>query len=80
VSYFRREKTRFEERNLYEKATFLLGATCLPKDEFNAWIGAVRPNLNRPLDHLYCDWVKSKNGKLREVLKARQATVSDSTP
>jgi hypothetical protein len=77
VNYFRREKTRFEERNVYEKATFLLGATCLPKDEFSAWIGAIRPNLNRPLDHLYCDWVKSKNGSLNEVVKARQALIKE---
>lgn len=76
VNYFRRQKTRFEENN-YEKSAFILGATCLPKDEFETWIGAIRPNLSRPLDRLFCDWAKSKGGKLRDVLDARSQLLRD---
>jgi hypothetical protein len=71
VNYFRRQKTRFDERNLFEKSAFMLGATCLPRDEFEKWIGAIRPNMTRPLERLFCDWIKAKRGILREVLDAR---------
>lgn len=77
VNYFRRQKTRFEERNNYEKCAFILGATCLPKDEFETWIGAIRPNMTRPLERLYCDWAKTKSGKLRDVLEKRLALIRD---
>jgi hypothetical protein len=78
VNFFRRGKTRFEEWNVFEKNHFMLGATCLPKDEFANWIGAVKPNLRRPLDALFCDWIKGKNGQLALILDARNA--ANSTP
>lgn len=71
VNFFRRQKARFDERNLFEKFPFMLGATCLPKDEFDSWIGAVRANMTRPLERLFCDWVKTKRGELSAVLDAR---------
>jgi reverse transcriptase-like protein len=77
VNYFRRQKTRFDERNLFEKSTFMLGATCLPKDEFETWIGAVRANMTRPLEKIYCDWIKTKNGRLNEVLGARSTLAKE---
>ncbi|WP_025033356.1 RNA-directed DNA polymerase [Bradyrhizobium sp. DOA9] len=71
VNFFRRNKTRFEELNVFEKGHFMLGATCLPRDEFTNWISAVKPNLHRPLDARFCDWAKSKRGKLPEIVSAR---------
>ena len=49
VNFFRRHKAKFDERNNFEKTAFMLGATCLPKDEYENWIGAIRPNMNCPL-------------------------------
>ncbi len=77
VNFFRRQKTRFEERNAYEKSAFMLGATCLPKDEFETWIGAIRPSMGRPLERLFCDWVKGKSGMLQEILDARAELFRD---
>jgi hypothetical protein len=77
VNFFRRQKTRFDERNNYEKSAFILGATCLPKDEFETWIGAIKPNMHRPLERLFCDWVKTKSGKLLEILDARSQLLRD---
>ncbi|MET4214878.1 hypothetical protein ABIB00_000062 [Bradyrhizobium sp. LB14.3] len=71
VNFFRKNKTRFEELNGFEKHHFMIGATCLPKDEFINWIGAVKPNLDRPLDARFCDWVKTKNGELEKIVEAR---------
>lgn len=71
VNFFRKNKTRFEEFNVFEKGHFMLGATCLPKDEFVNWISAVKPNLRRPLDARFCDWIKDKSGKLNAILDER---------
>ena len=77
VNYFRRQKARFDERNNFEKLAFMLGATCLPKDEFDTWVNAVKPNMTRPLDRLFCDWVKTKRGALTGVLDARTALLKE---
>lgn len=71
ANFFRKNKTRFEELNGFEKHHFILGATCLPSDEFTTWIGAVKPGLTRPLDARFCDWMKTKCGKLGEIVAAR---------
>jgi hypothetical protein len=49
----------------------MLGATCLPKDELDAWIKAIKPNMNRPLEILFCDWLKTKSGQLEIILNQR---------
>lgn len=77
VNYFRRQKTRFEERNLFEKCSFMLGATCLPKDEFETWVGAVRANMVRPLEKLFCDWAKTKHGELHNIIYTRSELVRE---
>ena len=77
INFFRRNKTRFDQQNSFEKFSFLLGATCLPKDEFETWVSAVRIGLDRPLDRLFCDWVQSKCGKLANLIEARENIVRD---
>ena len=62
TNYFRRNKTRFEQKNAFEKYHFVLGATCLPADEFRAWLSAISGGMARPLDQLFCNWVKGKEG------------------
>jgi hypothetical protein len=71
VNYFRKHKTRFDEKNLFEKYAFLLGATCLPKDEFETWVRAMKSSMNRPLDRMFCDWVIGKRGKLGDIVRER---------
>jgi hypothetical protein len=71
VNFFRRQKARFDEKNNFEKYAFMFGATCLPKDEFENWVGAVRASMNRPLDRLFCDWIKTKNDVLYEMIASR---------
>ena len=71
LSYFRKHKTRFEERNAFEKYYFLLGASCLPEDEFKTWTKTVKGAMKRPLDQLFCTWVLTKRGLLREVIRKR---------
>ena len=71
ANFFRRHKARFDERNSFEKSAFMIGATCLRRDELETWVSAVKQTMTRPLDHLFCDWIKTKAGKLSEILQAR---------
>lgn len=77
VNYFRKHKTKFDSLGEFTKSSFVLGATCLPKDEFSSWVEAVRPRLRRPLDDLYCKWAKTKSGKLKETLASLQKPAPD---
>jgi hypothetical protein len=72
VNFFRKHKTKFDGLSEFAKSSFILGATCLPNDEFSTWVDAMKPRLKRPLGALFCKWVKSKNGKLRETLSLLQ--------
>ena len=77
LNFFRRNKTRFEQKNVFEKYYFLLGASCLPADEYRTWVGAVRGNMTRPLDRLFCNWVQTKQGKLAELIQQRTVLTRD---
>lgn len=68
VAYFRRQKTKFDQFSKFEQYALMLGASCLPKDEFETWIDAIKAGMVHPLDKLYCDWVKEKQGKFNDVL------------
>ena len=71
VNFFRRNKTRFEEKSTLEKGAFLIGATCLPSDEFQAWISAIKPTTDRAIDQSFCDWVRTKSGRLKDIIETR---------
>jgi hypothetical protein len=73
VNYFRRNKTRFEELSPLTKFSFILGASCLPRGEYEAWIGAIKGRMRAPLEGLFCDWAKSKNGQIANLLDDRIA-------
>jgi hypothetical protein len=75
--YFRRNKTRFEQKNAFEKYHFLLGATCLPLDEFNIWLSDMKGSMSRPLDQLFCNWVETKRGGIAEIIRERSILARD---
>ena len=68
VNYFRKNKTKFDGLGAYEKSAFILGATCLPKDEYSNWLGAIKPKQKQPLEKLYCEWAKKKCGLLADTI------------
>lgn len=74
VNYFRRKKTSFDNLQQPVKYAFILAASCLPKDEYRTWVGAIRPRMNRPLDSLYCKWAQDSWGKLDFLLTSSAAT------
>ena len=70
VAYFRKNKTRFDQFARFEQYALILGATCLPKDEYETWVDAVKGGMSTPLDKLFCEWAKSKQGNFKSVIVA----------
>lgn len=60
--YFRTKKTNINSLSYHELPYFLYGATCLPDDEFNAWVKGIKPSLPDELLKLFSDWL-CKNRK-----------------
>jgi hypothetical protein len=77
INHFRRNKTKFDGIGVFSKLPFILGASCLPKDEYETWINAIKGRMNRPLDSLFCQWAKSKAGKLDKLLVASVPKVDE---
>lgn len=68
VAYFRKNKTRFDQFSMFERYALILGAACLPKDEYETWVDAVKGGMVQPLDKSFCDWAKSKQGNFISVI------------
>ena len=49
-------KGEIDELTDWLKPAFLYGATCLPKDEYEVWLGNVKQRMSFPLADLFCDW------------------------
>lgn len=77
VVYFRKNKTRFEQFGRFEQYALILAASCLPKDEYETWLGAIKPGMIAPLDGMFCDWAKSKQGNLKAVVASVSSIVAD---
>lgn len=68
IAYFRKNKTRFDQFSRFEQYALIVGATCLPKDEYETWVDAVKGGMSHPIDKLYCDWAKSKQGSFGDLI------------
>lgn len=77
VVYFRKNKTRFEQFGKFEQYALILGASCLPEDEYETWLGAIKPGLVGPLDPMFCDWAKTKHNGLAAVISSVTSIFSD---
>ena len=67
IAYFRKNKTRVDQLSPFERYALIIGGSCLPKDEYETWIDALKAGMNQPLDKLFCDWAKTKHGKFAEL-------------
>ena len=59
VNFFRRRKTAIGSIAPFEQSCTVLGASCLPKDEYETWTSNVKSILSRPLDHELLRWAKT---------------------
>lgn len=68
VVYFRKNKTRLDQFSRFEQYALVVGATCLPKDEFETWVDATRAGMSSPLEKSFCSWAKSKHGAFPQLV------------
>jgi hypothetical protein len=69
-NYFRKQKTAVHNFSDFELPCLVWGASCLPKDEFETWIGTVKGSFNKPLGGLFLNWLATNKPKLTSKLKA----------
>lgn len=54
--YFRRKKTGFSQLPPIAQTCFIWGASCLPRDEYKAWLTVVKSLYAAPMADLYVKW------------------------
>lgn len=69
-NFFRKQKTAIHTFSNHELPCLVWGASCLPKDEYENWIDAVKGNFNKPLGILFLKWAAKNRTKLISKLKA----------
>jgi hypothetical protein len=70
VNYFRRQKTAIDHFSGFEQPCLVWGASCLPDDEYETWLGSIKPIFRRPLGELFLKWAKQNKDKLKSRLSA----------
>jgi hypothetical protein len=65
INYFRRQKTAVQNFSDVERSCLVLGASCLPQDEYDVWLQkTVGVHMNKPLDGLFVKWASKNRAKL----------------
>ena len=67
-NFFRKQKTAFSQHSPLGQTCLIWGASCLPKDEYKAWLAAVKPNYSVPLGHLFLKWVETEQASMIDKL------------
>jgi hypothetical protein len=68
LSYFRMNKTAFSQMATSEQSSFICGAACLPKDEYENWLPVAKPVFNSPLVGLYIKWAEQERPTMFKTL------------
>ena len=69
-AYFRSKRAKFSEFSDWEKPAVLLGAMCLPHDEYKTWVDSVSDEIPGPFSKIFANWLKVTHGNLEDILKA----------
>ena len=56
-NFFRGLKTSFNSIVNSETPYLLLGATCLPKDEYCTWVNLIKNQISDPINRLHAEWL-----------------------
>lgn len=67
-NFFRKKKTSFGQLSSVEQSCFIWGASCLPKDEYKAWISSIAPMVVSPTGALFLKWAQKNRVKLIGML------------
>ena len=68
-AYFRSKKAKFSEFSDWEKPAVVLGAMCLPEDEYRTWVDTIVDEVPGPFGRIFSNWAKASHGDLLELLK-----------
>lgn len=68
-AFYRGRKARFSEFSDWEKPAALLGAMCLPADEYKTWVDSIADEIPGPFAKVFSTWLKESHGDLEQVLK-----------
>lgn len=64
INFFRRNKTAFDLIPELERTCFVWGASCLPDDEYRAWLMSIKRKFGTPTGSLFVDWVRKNKPDL----------------
>ena len=67
-AYFRALKTQLGSLSEWDKPAALMGAMCLPCDEYKNWLAIVVKQLTTPFAATYAAWLKDRHGTLHQLL------------
>lgn len=67
--YFRAQRTRFSDFSDWEAPCLLLGAMCLPEDEYKTWVDSVSDDIPGTFPKILSKWLKDNHGKFPEILQ-----------
>jgi hypothetical protein len=67
-NFFRKKKTSFSQLSAVEQTCFVWGASCLPKDEYKAWLSSIAPMVVSPSGALFLKWAQKHRIKLIGML------------
>ncbi|NOC47567.1 RNA-directed DNA polymerase [Ruegeria sp. HKCCD7559] len=62
LNFFRSRKTRVHEIQSWAQPSFIFGARCLPRDEYQHWIRGIKSRLQFPLCKEFADWCVCTHG------------------
>jgi len=68
-AYFRAQRTGFSQFGEWEKPAVLIGAMCLPKDEYCTWIDSISDEIPGSFPKIFGKWLKEKHGTLSEIIQ-----------
>ncbi len=66
-TFFRNKKYELDSISLTNRFSFLMGATCLPKEELKPFLDTVKKNTPDPLMSAFCSWLLAKHGSVLQA-------------
>lgn len=68
-NFFRRHKTAFDQLPPFEQSCFVIGASCLPDDEYGKWLQTAKALFDIPTGPLLLSWAKSRRASVLAMLR-----------
>ena len=67
--FFRAQRTKFADFSDWEHPCLLLGAMCLPEDEFKTWVDSISDDIPGAFPKVFAKWLKDKQSSFPDILR-----------